>query len=254
MPQKIILVDDDRNITTSLKMVLEAEGYEVKVSYDGEDGLRMIRAENPDLCVSDIKMPRMDGLELLIKLREFSQLPVILLTSKDDEVDELFGLRLGADDYITKPFSQRLLIERIRTLLRRAAGMSQAQNTPEKQTLAKHAEDSADKTKETAEGNAHMIVRGELTMDENRHLTQWKGQVVNLTVTEYLLIKCLAVSPGYIKSRDQLITAAYGENIFVDDRIIDTHIKRIRRKFRDLDRSFDGIETLYGAGYRYKPT
>lgn len=248
MPQKIILVDDDRNITTSLKMVLEAEGYEVKISHDGEDGLRMIRAEHPDLCVSDIKMPRMDGLELLTKLREFSQLPVILLTSKDDEVDELFGLRLGADDYITKPFSQRLLIERIKTLLRRAARMSRSDVVPSNPEPSKGGGGATD------EGEAHIITRGELRMDEDRHLTQWKGQVVNLTVTEYLLIKCLAVNPGYIKSRDQLINAAYGENIFVDDRIIDTHIKRIRRKFRDLDRNFDGIETLYGAGYRYKPT
>jgi two-component system response regulator ChvI len=185
----------------------------------------------PDLAVLDVKMPRMDGLELLEKLRGFSDIPVIFLTSKDDEVDEVLGLRMGADDYITKPFSQRLLIERIRSLLRRQAFMSGGAS----------AEEATD-----------VVTHGHLTLDDARHLCSWKGVPLNLTVTEYLLIKTLAVRPGHVKNRDQLIDAAYGENIYVDDRTIDSHIKRVRKKFKKLDTEFDHIETLYGVGYRYK--
>lgn len=231
MNHKIVLVDDDRNIAASLRMLLESEGCSVIVCHDGEKGLQAILDEKPDLCLCDIKMPGIDGLELLTKLREKSSVPLIFLTSKDDEVDQVLGLRLGADDYITKPFSQRLLIERVKTLLRRAT----AQNS-------EPADVSLD----------HIVQRGDLKMDDERKLTVWKNEHINLTVTEYLLLRSLVASPGFIKSRDQLITAAYGENMYVDDRIIDTHIKRIRRKFRETDRSFDAIETLYGAGYRYK--
>ncbi|MEM6781184.1 MAG: response regulator transcription factor [Pseudomonadota bacterium] len=232
MAQRIALVDDDRNITTSVSMALEAEGYEVKTFNDGEEGLKGIQDTNPDLVVLDIKMPRMDGMEVLSKFREGSATPVIFLTSKDDEVDEVIGLRMGADDYITKPFSQRLLIERIRALLRR-------------QELQNASEPSKSEEK---------VVRGDLTLDDARHLCTWKGQPVNLTVTEYLLVKALAQRPGHVKNRDQLIDLAYGENIYVDDRTIDSHIKRVRKKFKKLDDSFDQIETLYGVGYRYKET
>ncbi len=229
MTHRIALIDDDRNILTSVSMALEAEGYEVTTYNDGEAGLAGLNANMPDLVVLDIKMPRMDGLEVLGKLREKSSVPVIFLTSKDDEIDEVVGLRMGADDYITKPFSQRLLIERIKTLLRR--GNLQA---PEKSQ------------------SEEPIIRGSLTLDDSRHLCAWKGVPLNMTVTEYLLLKVLAMHPGHVKNRDQLINMAYGENIHVDDRTIDSHIKRVRKKFKNVDSDFNQIETLYGVGYRYK--
>jgi two-component system response regulator ChvI len=231
MSAKIVLVDDDRNIVTSVSIALRAEGYEVFTYHDGEEGYRGILDTNPDLVVLDIKMPRMDGMELLTKLRETSNVPAIFLTSKDDEVDQILGLRLGADDYITKPFSQRLLIERIRAVLRR------------NETVQQNGENNE---------SSSLVVRGFMELDDGRHLCRWKKQPISLTVTEYLLVRTLALNPGHVKSRDQLISAAYGESVYVDDRTIDTHIKRIRRKFRDIDGSFDGIETLYGIGYRYK--
>ncbi|CCG06977.1 response regulator transcription factor [Pararhodospirillum photometricum] len=231
MTRRIALVDDDRNILTSVSLTLEAEGFHVTTYNDGAEALRGLTAEPVDLAVLDVKMPRMDGMELLQKLRERTTMPIIFLTSKDDEVDELMGLRLGADDYIKKPFSQRLLIERIRTLLRRL-DLRAGSAGPD---LSKSA-----------------LVRGDLTLDPDRHLCAWKGQAVDLTVTEFLILQALAQRPGHVKSRDQLIDAAYGENIYVDDRTIDSHIKRLRKKFRDVDRSFSEIETLYGVGYRYK--
>lgn len=230
MTQTIALVDDDRNILTSVSMTLEAEGYDVRTYTDGESALQALTAKPVDLAVLDIKMPRMDGMELLQRLRARSQLPVIFLTSKDEEVDQLMGLRLGADDYITKPFSQRLLLERIRALLRRN-----------------------DASRAEASGTAPArIVRGDLVLDETRHQCLWRDHDIQLTVTEFLLVKTLALRPGMVKSRDQLIDAAYGENIYVDDRTIDSHIKRVRKKFRTVDDGFNQIETLYGIGYRYK--
>ncbi|AOX17936.1 response regulator transcription factor [Kozakia baliensis] len=226
----IALVDDDRNILASVQMTLEAEGFVVHTYTDGEAALQGILARPVSLAVLDIKMPRMDGMELLQRLRARSSLPVIFLSSKDEELDQLMGLRLGADDYITKPFSQRLLLERIRALLRRQDA-SRAEGTG---------------TASTA------IVRGSLTLDETRHQCLWAGQDIMLTVTEFLLVKALALRPGMVKSRDQLIDAAYGENIYVDDRTIDSHIKRVRKKFRQVDDNFNQIETLYGIGYRYK--
>ncbi len=232
MTHKIALIDDDRNILTSVSMALETEGFSVKTFSDGEEGLKGVVTSPPDLVVLDIKMPRMDGMEVLSKLREQSAIPVIFLTSKDDEVDEVIGLRMGADDYITKPFSQRLLIERIRALLRRQDLLKQKEEGPK-----------------TA---VESVVRGNLELDDARHLCTWKGKPVNLTVTEYLLVKALAQRPGHVKNRDQLIDMAYGENIYVDDRTIDSHIKRVRKKFRQVDDDFNHIETLYGIGYRYK--
>ena len=228
MQQTIALVDDDRNILTSVSMALEAEGYSVRTYADGEDALRGISRQPVDLAILDIKMPRMDGMELLQKLRKSSRLPVIFLTSKDDEVDEVLGLRMGADDYIKKPFSQRLLIERIRTLLRRSE-LGEAEAVDES-----------------------MLVRGDLVLDPERHLCTWGGEEVLLTVTEFLLLKALAQRPGHVKNRDQLMDAAYGESIYVDDRTIDSHIKRLRAKFRLIDENFEHIETLYGVGYRYR--
>ncbi len=230
MVQTIALVDDDRNILTSVTMALEAEGYQVSSYVDGDEALSGLSETPVDLAVLDIKMPRMDGMELLGKLRESSRMPVIFLTSKDDEIDEVLGLRMGADDYITKPFSQRLLIERIRVILRRAEA---------EQMTADEESDS-------------IVRRGELVLDPIRHMCKWGENEVTLTVTEFLILEALAQRPGHVKSRDQLMDAAYGENIYVDDRTIDSHIKRLRKKFRDTDDSFTQIETLYGIGYRYK--
>ncbi len=229
MPQTIALVDDDRNILTSVQIALEAEGFAVRTYTDGAEALRGLTANPVDLAILDIKMPRMDGMELLERLRRQSELPVIFLTSKDDEVDELMGLRMGADDYIKKPFSQRLLIERIRALLRREA-----------------------LSRDGSAGGVETVVRGDLLLDAARHVCAWKGQPVDLTVTEFLLLKSLAARPGHVKSRDQLMDAAYGEHIYVDDRTIDSHIKRLRKKFRVIDGEFAQIETLYGVGYRYR--
>ena len=229
--QTIALVDDDRNILTSVQMTLEAEGFYVRTYTDGESALQGLTAHPADLAVLDIKMPRMDGMELLQRLRTRSNLPVIFLSSKDEEVDQLMGLRLGADDYIIKPFSQRLLLERIRALLRRNdVSRAEANGAPSTGTL----------------------VRGSLSLDELRHKCTWNNEDVPLTVTEFLLVKTLALRPGLVKSRDQLIDAAYGDTVYVDDRTIDSHIKRVRKKFRQVDDNFNQIETLYGIGYRYK--
>jgi two-component system response regulator ChvI len=226
----IALVDDDRNILTSVSMALQAEGFDVRTYSDGATALSGLASKPVDLAILDIKMPRMDGMELLSRLRRQSNLPVIFLTSKDDEIDELLGLRMGADDYIKKPFSQRLLLERIRTILRRhekvAANGEPASEAP--------------------------LVRGDLTLDPTRHLCSWKNSVVDLTVTEFLIVKALAARPGHVKNRDQLMDAAYGEHIYVDDRTIDSHIKRLRKKFKAVDTDFGQIETLYGIGYRYR--
>ncbi len=231
MTHTIALVDDDRNILTSVSMTLEQEGFTVRTFTDGESALQALSAKPADLAVLDVKMPRMDGMELLQRLRQRTSMPVIFLTSKDEEVDELMGLRMGADDYITKPFSQRLLLERIRTLLRRneSARADGAGAAP-----------------------GGVMTRGELTLDETKHMCLWRGKQVQLTVTEFLLVKALAARPGMVKSRDQLIDSAYGDNIYVDDRTIDSHVKRVRKKFRVVDAEFDQIETLYGIGYRYK--
>lgn len=229
MPQEIVLVDDDRNILTSVSMALEAEGFSVRTYSDGEEALRGLMARPADLAVLDVKMPKLNGFELLAKLRGMSAIPVIFLTSKDGEDDEVIGLQLGADDYIKKPFSQKLLVERIRALLRREQLLR----------AAPRAEDN-------------IIERGPLRLDESRHESMWKGQPVVLTVTEFMLLLSLAHKPGHVKTREQLMAAAYGDHVGVDDRTIDSHIKRLRKKFRDIDSDFDQIETLYGAGYRYK--
>ena len=228
MAETIALVDDDRNILTSVSMALEAEGFRVLTYADGAEALTGLSRQSVDLAILDIKMPRMDGLELLGRLRQNSNVPVIFLTSKDDELDEVLGLRMGADDYITKPFSQRLLVERIRAVLRRRSVPA------------------------PAAGEGDVIRRGELVLDQTRHLCTWREREVNLTVTEFLLVQALARRPGHVKSRDQLIDAAYGEHIYVDDRTIDSHIKRLRKKFKDVDTDFAHIETLYGVGYRYR--
>jgi two-component system response regulator ChvI len=230
----IALVDDDRNILTSVSIALQAEGFLTRLYSDGESALRALTDNPPDLAVLDVKMPRMDGLELLRRLRERSAVPVIFLTSKDDELDEALGLSLGADDYIAKPFSQRLLIARIRALLRRTEMREVAPG------------ERGDEAPEVAQ-----IVRGRLVMDPARHRVAWDGRDVTLTVTEFMILEALAQRPGVVKSRNQLMDIAYQDDIYVDDRTIDSHIKRLRRKFRAVDEGFKGIETLYGVGYRF---
>ena len=228
---RIALVDDDRNILTSVSMTLEAEGFEVETYNDGQSALDAFNKRLPDMAVFDIKMPRMDGMDLLQRVRQKTNMPVIFLTSKDDEIDEVLGLRMGADDYVKKPFSQRLLVERIRALLRRQEAIEGVvmPDTEENKVMQ----------------------RGHLTMDPLRHAVTWKGLDVSLTVTEFLLLQALAQRPGFVKSRDQLMDVAYDDQVYVDDRTIDSHIKRLRKKMRMVDDEFSAIETLYGIGYRY---
>lgn len=236
MTPSIALVDDDRNILTSVTIALEAEGFRVRTYPDGAKAWDALRSNPADLAVLDVKMPRMDGMELLRRLREVSDMPIIFLTSKDEEIDQLLGLRMGADDYIGKPFSQRLLIERIRAILRRAA----MRNGSVEEIMIEPGEDD------------QVMERGNLVLDPLRHSVLWKDRGVTLTVTEFLILQTLAKHPGHVKSRDQLMDAAYADDVYVDDRTIDSHIKRLRKKFRMVDNEFEAIETLYGVGYRYK--
>ena len=225
---KICLIDDDQNILASLSLALKSEGYEISTFPDGLSGLNSLKENIYDIAILDIKMPRLDGLEVLQKLRKTSDLPVIFLTSKDEEIDQLLGLKMGADDYITKPFSQKLLIERVKAILRRS--IVKSTNT---------------------DSSADIIKKGKLSLNMNRHECFWNNLPIKLTVTEFLLLETLAIRPGYVKSRDQLMSAAYDDSVYVDDRTIDSHIKRLRRKFKNIDEGFNSIETLYGVGYRY---
>jgi len=234
MQQKstIVLVDDEQNILKSLRTAMEAEGYKVRTYSDGMAALEALTEEPADLGVFDIKMPRMDGMELLRRVRQQSDMPVIFLTSKDEEIDELFGLKMGADDYIAKPFSLRLVVERVKAVLRRI-GAKDGTSSPQETTRA-------------------VIERGKLKLDPERHTCHWDNKAVTLTVTEFLILQALATRPGVVKTRDALMDAAYDDQVYVDDRTIDSHIKRLRKKFKQVDDDFDVIETLYGVGYRFK--
>ena len=226
---KICLIDDDQNILASLSLALKSEKFDVETYSDGISGLEALKDDDFDIAILDIKMPRLDGLEVLQKLRNSSDIPVIFLTSKDDEIDQLLGLKMGADDYITKPFSQKLLIERVKVILKRTSFSS----------------------KENQINNESLIKRGNLLLNMDRHECHWKEERIKLTVTEFLLLESLVNRPGYVKNRDQLMSAAYSDDLYVDDRTIDSHIKRIRRKFKATDKDFNSIETLYGVGYRF---
>ena len=230
MKQTIALVDDDRNILTSISIALEKEGFNVQTYLDGESAYIGITRTPPDLAVIDVKMPKMDGEELLRKLRKKTPLPVILLTSKDEEVDELLGLKLGADDFIKKSggFSIKVLIERIRVQLRK--------------------KDSAN-----IDDNKNIISHGKLRLDPSQLECEWNGKQLpdKLTTTEFLIVKELAKRPGIIKERSQLMDIAYREDTDIEDRTIDSHIKRIRKKFKKVDEKFSSIETRYGSGYRW---
>ena len=226
---KICLIDDDQNILASLSLALKSEKFEVETYSDGIAGLEALKDNNFDIAILDIKMPRLDGLEVLQKLRNSSDIPVIFLTSKDDEIDQLLGLKMGADDYITKPFSQKLLIERVKVILKRTSSSSKGNEV----------------------NSESLIERGNLLLNMDRHECHWKEERIKLTVTEFLLLESLVNRPGYVKNRDQLMSAAYSDDLYVDDRTIDSHIKRIRRKFKAIDKDFNSIETLYGVGYRF---
>jgi two-component system response regulator ChvI len=227
----IAMVDDDHNILTSVSIALEAEGYRTMTYSDGASALEGFKTSPPTLAIVDIKMPRMDGMELLRRLRQKTDVPVIFLTSKDAEFDELFGLKLGADDFITKPFSQRVLVERVKVLLRRASSSSCIKG---------------------GEAVAKSIYTDDLQIEPERHVCTWKGMPVRLTVTEFLILQTLASRPGIVRSRSALMDAAYADNVYVDDRTIDSHVKRVRNKFKVVDGDFDMIDTLYGLGYRFK--
>lgn len=227
----IVLVDDERNILTPMRMALEAEGFKVRTYGDGASALEGLTDEPADLAVLDIKMPRMDGMELLRRLRQFTTMPVIFLTSKDEEIDELFGLKMGADDYIPKPASMRLIVERVKAILRRS-----------------QPKDGFGIASETLQP----LERGILRIDPERHTCHWDGKSVTLSITEFLILMALARRPGVVKSRDALMDAAYDDQEYVDDRTIDSHVKRLRKKLKAVDDSFDMIETIYGVGYRYK--
>ena len=232
MKNNVFLIDDDKNILASISMLLENEGYKVSTFSDGESGLKAILENSPDIAVVDIKMPRLDGIELLKKLRRTSNMPVIFLTSKDTEIDELLGLKVGADDYITKPFSQNILMERIRILIKR----TELKNIKKKDNI----------------DDKNSIKEGNIFLDTEKYMCKWKNKTVNLTVTEFLLIKSLVKNPGAVKSRDQLIISAFGEDKEnIDDRSIDHHFKRIRKKFKSVDNDFNSIVTIYGGGYKF---
>ena len=233
----IALVDDESNILTSVSLALETEGFNVDTFKNGEEAIRALENNKYDLGLFDIKMPRMNGNELLMKVRsssnlELRNLPIIFLTSKDQEQDEIIGLKMGAADYIKKPFSQKLLNERIRTVLRVHANRTNVEN----------------KKKD----NNQNLKKGDLLLDDLKQLCFWKNTVIELTVAEFNLIKSLAKNPGVIKNRNQLMDAMYGDAIYVDDRTIDSHIKRLRKKFRSYDPTFDQIRTRYGSGYSWR--
>ncbi|MEO0730980.1 MAG: response regulator transcription factor [Pseudomonadota bacterium] len=227
----IALVDDERNILSSLSIALESEGFNVRTYSDGAAAYDGLSDEAADLGIFDIKMPRMDGMELLRRIRQSSDMPVIFLTSKVEEIDQLFGLKMGADDYINKPFSQRLVVERVKAVLRRAQAREGAM---------------------TPDEASRVLERGKLRLDPERHTCHWDEKSVTLTVTEFLILQALATRPGVVKTRDALMDAAYDDQVYVDDRTIDSHIKRLRKKFKVVDDDFDVIETLYGVGYRFK--
>lgn len=223
----IAVVDDDTQIVALIEDILEGEGYDVISYRDSRTALHQIKARAPDLVILDVIMPKLNGIELLRCLRQKSDIPVILLTERTEETEELLGLQTGADDYIHKPFSQRTLIERVRSVLRRVRPL------PER---------------ETGKG---IIDRGHLRIDKERYACTWKGRSIVLTLTEFRLLEALVARMGVVQTRDALKACAYGDQVYVDERTIDSHMKRLRKKFRAVDETFDGIETLYGVGYRF---
>jgi len=228
---RIAIVDDDWNILASVPIMLEVEGFEVDIYCDGQTAWEAFKNNMPNIVVLEMKTPSLDGMDLLKRIRQNSTIPIMFLTSKDDEIDEILGLRMGADDYVKKPISQRILLERIWALLRR--------------------KDAILGIIPIESENNKVVERGLLYMDPLRHRVTWRGADVPLTVTEFALLQTLALQPGFVKSRDQLMDVAYDDQVYVDDRTIDSHIKRLRKKMRVVDRDFNSIESLYGIGYRF---
>jgi len=222
--QKIILIDDDQNILTSLEMVLKSAGFTIEAFTDGLEAIDYIKDNGAEIVLLDIKMPRIDGLEVFTRVRKFSNIPIIFLTSKDSEMDELIGLRIGADDYIRKPFSHKLLVERIKSILRRSTKKVQKETT--------------------------RVELGHLSLDKQSMLCKWKDNSIELTSTEFSILITLMGRPGTIKTRDDLINESFNETLSKEDRVIDSHIKRIRKKFISVDPQFDLIKTIYGVGYK----
>jgi len=221
---KIVLIDDDQNILTSLEMVLKSAGFLIEAFTDGLKAINYVRDNDAEIVLLDIKMPRIDGLEVFARIRKFSNIPIIFLTSKDSEMDELIGLRIGADDYIRKPFSHKLLVERIKSILRRSTKKVQKETT--------------------------RVELGHLSLDKQSMLCKWKDNSIELTSTEFSILIALIGRPGTIKTRDDLINEAFNEALSKEDRVIDSHIKRIRKKFISVDPQFDLIKTIYGVGYK----
>ena len=221
---KIVLIDDDQNILTSLEMVLKSAGFLIEAFTDGLKAINYVRDNDAEIVLLDIKMPRIDGLEVFARIRKFSNIPIIFLTSKDSEMDELIGLRIGADDYIRKPFSHKLLVERIKSILRRSAKKIQKETTS--------------------------VELSHLSLDKQSMLCKWKDTSIELTSTEFSILITLMGRPGTIRTRDDLINEAFNETLNKEDRVIDSHIKRIRKKFLSVDPQFDLIKTIYGVGYK----
>ena len=229
---KIVVIEDEVDILEVINYNLSKEGFDVCSALDGEEGLALIKKEVPDLVLLDLMLPGLDGIEICRKLKtDYStrSIPIIMVTAKGEESDIVLGLGMGADDYITKPFSQKLLIERVKVILKRTSSSSKGNEV----------------------NSDSLIERGNLLLNMDRHECHWKEERIKLTVTEFLLLESLVNRPGYVKNRDQLMSAAYSDDLYVDDRTIDSHIKRIRRKFKAIDKDFNSIETLYGVGYRF---
>ena len=230
MSERIAIVEDEQNIRENLAFALDREGYRVETFGDGLDAWQAFQNELPDLLILDIIMPRMDGLELCRKVRTLSEnVPIIFLTSRDEEFDRVLGLELGADDYLCKPFSMRELLARVKVLFRRIA-------------LGREAASASDE---------ELLQVGDLELDLRRYTARWRETTVGLTVTEFMILHALARRPGHVKTREQLMNEGYPHDTFVSDRTIDSHIKRVRKKFLAIDGAFDGVETVYGLGYRY---
>jgi two-component system, OmpR family, response regulator ChvI len=228
---RVAVVDDEASIRETVGFALQREGYRVEAFADGGAAWEAFERGLPDLVVLDILMPRLDGLTLCRRLRARSEtLPIIFLTSRDEELDRVLGLELGADDYLCKPFSMRELIARVRVLFRRAALAREPRSLP----------------------TANALRLGSLTLDFDRHLARWKDAIVSLTVTEFLLLAALARRPGHVKSRRTLLEEGYPHDAYVSERTIDSHIKRLRAKFAEIDPAFQAIDTVHGVGYRYR--
>lgn len=230
MTGTVAIVEDEQNIRENVSFALKREGYQVESYADGLAAWEAFESSLPDLVILDIIMPRMDGLELCRRMRTLSEtIPIVFLTSRDEEFDRVLGLELGADDYLCKPFSMRELVARVKVLFRRLSLLNGRAAAEEEE----------------------LLTIGDLVLDLRRYTARWGERTVPLTVTEFMMLHALVRRPGHVKTRQQLMEQGYPHDTYVSDRTIDSHIKRIRKKFSNLDEAFDQIETVYGLGYRY---